>query len=291
MGAPWAAVGKGCDVTNSADRRGDRQGRPSPPGRGGGEGRAGEGARGAGGRQPRRGEGGAPDQPFRPHRAPTPAKPALPEERPHLDREVYRELRSAARPGDAEDVLRAYAAAGDALVEGDLDRAITVLEWAKSAAARSGAIREALGVARYRAGDFAAAHSELLAYRRLSGRQDQNHLLADCARAAGRPDKVAEYVAAMDPATVPADRIAEGILVLAGDRADRGDIDGALRMLERADLEPADVQEHHVRLWYLAADLSERAGDHDAGRDYLEAIHAVDPDYLDVADRLAEREG
>lgn len=279
-------------MTNPGDRRGSRQARPGAPRRSGGDG-AREGARGAAGGQPRRGARpeGEPEQPFRPHRAPTPAKPALPEERPHLDREVYRELRGAARPGDAEDVLRAYAAAGDALVEGDLDRAVTVLEWAKSAAARSGAIREALGVARYRAGDFAAAHSELLAYRRLSGRQDQNHLLADCARAAGRPDKVAEYVAAMDPATVPADRIAEGILVLAGDRADRGDVDGALRMLERADLEPADVQEHHVRLWYLAADLSEQAGDHDAGRDYLEAIHAVDPDYLDVADRLAGREG
>ena len=278
-------------MTNPADRRGDRQGRPSAPRRGGHDPR--KGAHGARGGQPRGGErrDGGPEQPFRPHRAPTPPKPALPEERPHLDREVYRELRSAARPGDAEDVLRAYAAAGDALVEGDLERAITVLEWAKSAAARSGAIREALGVARYRAGDFAAAHSELLAYRRLSGRQDQNHLLADCARAAGRPDKVAEYVAAMDPATVPADRIAEGILVLAGDRADRGDVDGALRMLERADLEPADVQEHHVRLWYLAADLSERAGDHDAARDYLEAIHAVDPDYLDVADRLGAGEG
>lgn len=211
----------------------------------------------------------------------------LPEERPRLDREVYQDLRGSARPGEAEDVLAAYAGAGDALVEGDLERAITLLEWAKSAAARSGVIREALGVARYHAGDFAAAHSELLAYRRLSGRQDQNHLLADCARAAGRPDKVTEYVQAMDPATVPPDRVAEGLLVLAGDRADRGDVEGALRTLERADLEPSEVHEHHVRLWYLAAALSEQLGDHDAARDYLEAISAVDPDYLDVADRLA----
>lgn len=183
--------------------------------------------------------------------------------------------------------MAAYAAAGEALVEGELERAIALLEWAKSAASRSGVIREALGVARYHNGDFAVAHSELLAYRRLSGRQDQNHLLADCARAAGRPDKVAEYVQAMDPGTVPADRIAEGILVLAGERADRGDVEGALRTLERADLEPVEVAEHHVRLWYLAAELSERVGNADAARDYLEAISAIDPEYLDVADRLA----
>lgn len=184
-------------------------------------------------------------------------------------------------------MLAAFGGAGDALVAGDLDRATELLVWAKSAAARSSAIREALGVVRYHAGDFAGAHSELLAYRRLSGRQDQNHLLADCARAAGRPEKVVEYVGAMDPDTVPADRVAEGILVLAGDRADRGDLQGALGALERADLAPADVQDYHVRLWYLAADLSERLGDRDAARDYLDAISAVEPDYLDAAERLA----
>lgn len=227
------------------------------------------------------------DQPFRPRRKAAPGKPVLPEERARLPRDVYRDLRASARPTEVEDVVKAYGAAGDALVEGDVDRAIELLEWAKSAAARSAAIREALGVARYHAGDFAGAHSELLAYRRLSGRQDQNHLLADCARAAGRPEKVVEYVDAMDPASVPADRIAEGIIVLAGARADRGDVEGALRTLERAELAPAEVADYHLRLWHLAADLSERAGERDAARDYLEAIAAVDPDFLDVRERLA----
>lgn len=200
---------------------------------------------------------------------------------------MYRDLKASARPGEEEDVIRAYAAAGEALVDGQVGRAIELLEWAKSAAARSVAVREALGVARYHAEDFAGAHSELLAYRRLSGQQDQNHLLADCARAAGRPEKVAEYVEAMDPAAVPPERIAEAVMVLAGDRADRGDLDAALRALERVDLAPSEVHEHHVRLWYLAADLSERAGERNAAREYLDAISAVDPDYLDVADRLA----
>lgn len=208
-----------------------------------------------------------------------------------MEREVYRELRGAARPGEADDVMRAYGAAGEALAEGDVERAVLLLEWAKSAAARSGAVREALGVARYHAGDYAAAHSELLAYRRMSGRQDQNHLLADCARALGRPEKVAEYVAAMDVVSVPADRLAEGVLVLAGERADRGDVEGALRTLERADLEPVEVGPHHVRLWYFAAELAERLGDHEAARDYLEAVSVVEPDYLDVAARLDALEG
>ncbi|HVL98386.1 MAG TPA: hypothetical protein VM324_03755, partial [Egibacteraceae bacterium] len=225
------------------------------------------------------------ERPLRPRRH-APGKPSLPEERPRVPRDVYADLRSAARPGEVDDVVGAYATAGEALAAGDVGRAIELLEWAKSAAARSVAVREALGVARYHAGDFAGAHSELLTYRRLSGRQDQNHLLADCARAAARPDKVVEYVDAMASAGVPAERLAEALIVLAGDRADRGDLDGAMRALERADLQPAEVRPHHVRLWYVAADLAARHGDEDAAVDYLQAIDAVEPGYLDVEDRL-----
>lgn len=205
---------------------------------------------------------------------------------PRLPRPIYADLRSSSPAGVLDRLAAAYAVAGEAMAAGDLDRALEVLVWAKSVAPRSSVLREALGVARYLSGDFAGAHSELLAYRRLSGRNDQNHLLADCARAAGRHDKVAEYVAEMDPAADGRDRVAEGLIVLAGDRADRGDLRGALAALERAE-EPAEgVEAHHVRVWYAAADIAERMGDQDRAREYLEAIVAVDPDFLDAAERL-----
>lgn len=185
-------------------------------------------------------------------------------------------------------MVTAFAAAGDALDTDDLPRAIELLTWAKSAASRSPAVREALGVAYYRAEDYAAASRELQAYRRLSGREDQNHLLADCSRASGRHDKVAELVDAMVGAPqVPRERLAEAAIVLAGDRADHGDIDGALAALHRADLEPETVADHHLRLWYLAADLHERKGEPERAREYLEAIAAVSDGYLDVEERLS----
>lgn len=211
----------------------------------------------------------------------------MPEDRPRLAGDVYRELRATTRPNELADVTRAFAAAGSALEEGDVDRATELLTWAKSAAARSAAVREALGVAHYLAGDFAGANRELLAYRRLSGRQDQNHLLADCARAAGRSEKVAEYVDEMARAGAPPDRVAEGLLVLAGERADRGDLRGSLSALERGDLDPCHIQPWHPRLWYFAGDLYERLGHLDRARDYFEAIAAVEEDFLDVEDRLA----
>ncbi|MGH8903091.1 MAG: tetratricopeptide repeat protein [Egibacteraceae bacterium] len=184
-------------------------------------------------------------------------------------------------------MARAFAAAGNALEGGDVDRATELLIWAKSAAARSAVIREALGVARYLAGDFVGANRELLAYRRLSGRKDQNHLLADCARAAGQSEKVAEYVDEMMRAGVAPDRVAEGLLVLAGERADRGDLRGSLSALERADLNSCRIQPWHPRLWYFAGDLHEQLGDLDRARDYFEAITAVEEDFFDAKDRLA----
>lgn len=202
---------------------------------------------------------------------------------------MHADLRGAVPAKDLNDVVRAYTGAGDALDEGDPGRAVELLSWAKAVAPRSVMVREALGVALYHTGSFAAAHAELAAYRRLSGRQDQNHLLADCARAAGRHDKVVEYVNAMAAdAAVPRERVVEGLIVQAGDRADRGDLRGAMAVLGRAGLDPDRVESWHPRVWYFAGDLAERMGELDSARQYFEAITAVVDDFLDVEERLAE---
>ena len=189
-----------------------------------------------------------------------------------------------------EDVAKAFGAAGQALAEGDDARAKELLEWAKAVAPRSAMVREALGVLRYAEGDLKGAQSELQTYRRLTARADQNHLLADCARAAGRREKVTELVDEMFAAKLKADRLAEGLLVLAGDRADNGDVQGALDALERADLQPARVHPWHLRLWYMAGDLCEKLGRNADARDYFEAIVLLDEDFGDAGDRLAALE-
>lgn len=224
-------------------------------------------------------------------RRPLVRKPPLPEERPRVGRDAFRELKSSVPAGVLDDVIRAYGAAGDALVSDDADAALPYLDWAKAVASRSSSIREALGIAHYRRGDFATASTELTAYRRLSGRADQNHLLADCARAAGRHDRVEELVDELVTARgVGAGRVAEGLMVLAGDHADRDDLRGAMAVLERIDLAPARVEDWHPRAWYAAADIAERQGDTDRVRDLLEAVVSVDADFLDAAERLQHLE-
>ena len=60
-------------------------------------------------------------------------------------------------------------------------------EKAKVPAPRAGAVREVLGLAYYGLGRWQDALTELKAYKRISGRSDQNHLTADSLRGSGRP--------------------------------------------------------------------------------------------------------
>lgn len=259
--------------------------------RGGTAGRSGPSGRSSDSwRAPGRGGSEERERPYRPARKPAPRKPRLPDDRPVVPREAWRDLRATVPPNVLDDVVKAVGTAADALNEGDDARAMDLLAWAKSVAPRSATIREALGIAHYAGERYSEAHSELLAYRRLSGAQDQNHVLADCARAAGRQDKVHEYVNEMIAAGVERDRVVEGLMVLAGDRADHDDVEGALETLERAGLDPVQVQPYHPRLWYLAADLSERLGRRDEAREYFEAILAVDEEFGDVQERLERLE-
>jgi len=207
-------------------------------------------------------------------------------ERPRLPSDVYRDLK-AATGGDVESVAADYAAAGVALEQGDTVGAIELLRRCRQRASRSAAVREALGIALYLHGQYREAGRELSAYRRISGRLDQNHLIADCARANGQIDKAESLVAEMMRADVPADRVAEGLLVVAGARADRGDLHAALAALHRVDLAPRDVQPYHLRLWYLAGDLHERLGEREQAESMFNAIATIDPEFLDAAERAA----
>src|SRR5213078_1196321 len=83
----------------------------------------------------------------------------------------------------------AFQEAVDLLARGKDDKAVAPARRAKEMASRSGAVREVLGMALYRSGHYREALRELQAYRRMTGRVDQNHLIADSYRAIGSPEK------------------------------------------------------------------------------------------------------
>ena len=129
-------------------------------------------------------------------------------------------------------------------------------------------VRELHGLALYRLGRFGEAMAELEAFRQLSGSTEQHPVLADCHRALRHWDEVDSLWAELGAASPSAELVTEGMIVTAGARADRGDLSGAIRMLERGwrisgrkDWKlPRNPRPHHLRRAYALADLYERAG-------------------------------
>lgn len=221
-----------------------------------------------------------------------PPRPDLPtDEQPQLPRAVIKEIdRTIGNRTRAHDISLALSIGSAAIDEDRPDVAVEALAWAKSEAPRISAIREAYGIALYQLDDFAGALTELQAYRRLTGRNDQNHVIADCFRGLERPlEQIAEMADQLirdDAADL--ERRAEAAIVWAAAVADGGDIGGGRAVLRRfihahgfGEGEPA------LRLRYLAADLADRAGDRDAAVEGFAAIAAVHADLFDVAERLA----
>jgi tetratricopeptide (TPR) repeat protein len=148
------------------------------------------------------------------------------------------------------------------------------------------AVRELYGLTLYRLGRYRDAAKELRVYADITTEVDQHPVLADCYRALKRWKPVDELWDELRQASPSAAIVAEGRIVTAGARADRGDIPGAIALLEAAKAEPKRPRDHHLRIWYALADLYERAGDVPKARRLFGRIAAHDPEFFDVRERL-----
>ena len=81
--------------------------------------------------------------------------------------------------------------------------------------------------------------------------------------------------------------MAEARIVHAGSLADRGRLAEAIELLERGKGSVRKPKEHHLRTWYVLADLYERAGEVPRARELFRKILEADPDVYDTAERLA----
>jgi tetratricopeptide (TPR) repeat protein len=195
-------------------------------------------------------------------------------------------------PRNAEKVAAHLVAAGT-LVEEDPEAALAHARAARDRASRVAAVREAVGVAAYFAGDYAEAAREIRAYRRMSGDQGYRAVLADCERALGRPDVALRLVAEALGENPDAEESVELRIVESGARLDLGEAAAARLVLEAAlggrpdpaTLVPGDQAQ--LRLASAYADLLEAEGEEAAAAEWLTAIAAADPEDLTGAvDRL-----
>ena len=103
------------------------------------------------------------------------------------------------------------------------------------------------------------ALSEMQAYRRMSGRADQNHIIADCLRVArpARPGGAPRGGGARVQG-VPLAAKAEAVIVAASALADQGKFDQALGMLRRIRTRDDVAGPEVIRVWYVTGTSSSR---------------------------------
>jgi tetratricopeptide (TPR) repeat protein len=205
-----------------------------------------------------------------------------------LSRPIQEEIRRTAVAGKERDALSRLARAIELLERDDPKAAATEAEKAKALAPRSGAVREVLGLALYGLGRWQDAVTELKAYRRISGRRDQNHLIADSLRGLGRPAEAVPLAEEMLRVKgVPNEAKAEAVIVAASALADQGRFAEALAFLARAKTREDVAEGYTLRLWYVKGDILERAGRRAEAAAEFRRIMRHDAGAYDAAERLA----
>jgi len=208
--------------------------------------------------------------------------------RPSLSRDLTDEIRRTARPQDQERAIGRLARAIELLERGDPGAATAEATKAKDAAPRSSAVREVLGMALYGQERWQEALTELKAYRRISGRVDQNHVIADCLRGLGRPADAVPLAEEELKAQVTNEAKAEAVVVAASALADQGRFSEALAFLGRARTRDDVSEPYTLRLWYVKGDILARAGRRDEAAAEFRRIMRHDPGAFDAAERVAE---
>lgn len=193
------------------------------------------------------------------------------------------------RPNKADAAIARLERAVQLLDRGDARGAAAEAAKAKELAPRAPAVREVLGLALYSLDRFSEALPEMQAYRRMSGRADQNHIIADCLRSLGRHDRavpLAEETLATKG--VPIAAKAEAVIVAASALADQAKFDQALGMLRRIRTRDDVAGPEVMRVWYVTADILERSGQRREALQQFRKILRHDPSAFDAAERAAQ---
>ena len=184
--------------------------------------------------------------------------------------------------------LKRYDAALQAFEAHRYDDARKILNPMSREYSEVAAVREMLGLCLYRAGQWKRALVEFEASLKLNPDWIFNHaVIADCHRALGEHQMVEKYWQELQEASPHPELMAEGRIVMAGSMADRRQITEALALMEKASGDMNRPSEYHLRQWFVIADLYDKEGNVIKARQFFERIAAIDPGFVDVAERLS----
>lgn len=205
-----------------------------------------------------------------------------------LPREITDELQRVTKPTQLRDATARLSRAIELLERDDTGGALAEAAKAKQLSPRSASVREVLGLAMYGQQRWPEALTELKAYRRLSGRADQNHVIADCLRATGRPQDAVPLAEEALRSKAPNEAKAEAVIVAASALADQSRFAEALAFLGRARTREAVSEPYTLRLWYVRGDILAKAGRRAEAAEEFRKVVRHDATAFDAAERLAE---
>jgi tetratricopeptide (TPR) repeat protein len=215
--------------------------------------------------------------------------PALPADidAKQLAPEIRGELTTLDRT-TADYVARHLVAAGE-LLDDDPEAALAHAQAARTRSGRIAAVREAVGIAAYRCGDWAQALAELRAARRMGSRSPLLALIADCERGVGRPERAIELANSAEAEQLAGDDADELRIVVAGARSDLGQFEQALAVLSSPPLDATRTGQTAARLFYAYAEaLLALDRPDDALQGFLKAAAADVEGVTDAEDRVTE---
>ncbi|MBT8198473.1 MAG: hypothetical protein KJO84_08265 [Acidimicrobiia bacterium] len=174
--------------------------------------------------------------------------------------------------------IEALGKASEAFQDGAFQRAARHATQAKEFAPRYAYVREVLGLATYRAGDWERGLAELRTYRRMSG--DTTHLPVemDILRALGRDRAVDNAWEELQKRGGRASTMKEGLVVYGSYLLDKGRAETAWELLgtQRVGPQAGDADR---RVWYVAARAAAALGDAEAASRLRNAILEGDPGF------------
>ncbi|MEU5949867.1 Replicase polyprotein 1ab [Micromonospora sp. NPDC047465] len=191
----------------------------------------------------------------------------------------------------AETVARHLVATGQ-LIDEDPAEALAHALAARRLASRIAAVREAVGLAAYHAGEWQTAIAELRTYHRMTGLQSHLAVLADCERALGRAERAIDLFRGADREKLDQAVAIELLIVAAGARGDLGQKDAAVAMLQVPELTVEAAEPWTARLRYAYADALLAVGRREEAREWFSRAADADTEgETDAAERLLELDG
>jgi tetratricopeptide (TPR) repeat protein len=147
-------------------------------------------------------------------------------------------------------------------------------------------VQELYGMVLYRQAKWLPAAKELELAHLATRSYDLYPAIMDCYRALHRWKKVESLWDELRAESPSAEVTAEGRIVAAGALADQNRIQDAIRTMEKGPRPKANPKEHHLRSWYVLADLYDKAGESSKARSLFQKVAKHDPELADVVERL-----